>query len=128
MAALEGENKRLKDKVVALENKADRAEQCLRQNCLRLSGIPESKGVSVDAKELEISKTMGANITIDEIDRTHRLGKLWGIETSKPRYIFVKFLSYPARQKLLQNKKQLKEKGLHKVSVNEDLTTIRDNI
>ena len=127
ITSLEGENKQLK--VIALENKSDRAEQYSRRNCLRLSGIPESKGESVDDKVLEITNTLGANLSIDEIDRTHRLGKMRGTESSgKPRDIIIKFTSYRARQKLLHNKKQLKEKGYERIFINEDLTLTRDNI
>ena len=124
ITSLEGENKQLK--VIALENKSDRAEQYSRRNCLRLSGIPESKGESVDDKVLEITNTLGANLSID---RTHRLGKMRGTESSgKPRDIIIKFTSYRARQKLLHNKKQLKEKGYERIFINEDLTLTRDNI
>ena len=113
ITSLEGENKQLKDKVIALENKADRAEQYSRRNCLRLSGIPESKGESVDDKVLEIANTVGANLSIQEIDQTHRLGKMRGTESSgKPRDIIIKFTSYRARQKLLHNKKNVERERI----------------
>ena len=58
---LEEENINLKCKVEALESKADRAEQYSRRNCLRLSGIPEEKGESVDSIVMNIASAIEAN-------------------------------------------------------------------
>ena len=112
-----------------LQAKADKAEQYSRRNCLRLSGIPETTDESVDDKVMEVATAIDADLTIGEIDRAHRLGKPRGeVNKIKPQDIIIKFISYRSRQKLLRNKRNLRESGYPRVFLNEDLTYIRDKI
>ena len=124
---LSDENAQLKRRVEELETKVDRAEQYSRRNCLRLSGIPETDGESVDDTVLQIATDVESGISLTHIDRTHRLGKpRQSGQGVKPRDIIIKFTSYRARQKLLKNKSKLKSKGYNNVFVNENLTALRD--
>lgn len=126
---LRKENKILIDRVSELEKARIEAEQYSRRNSLRISGIPESAleaGESTDEIVLNLCKDLGANVNINEIDRSHRSGKPGG---AKPRPILVKFISYRARQKLYQVRRELKEfKGREGVFVNEDLTKERSHV
>ncbi|KAH3801119.1 hypothetical protein DPMN_154765 [Dreissena polymorpha] len=74
ITSLECENKVLKDQIFELQVQTDRAEQYSRRNCLRVSGIPETEKVDTDGIILKMGNDLGANLSIDEIDRTHRLG------------------------------------------------------
>ena len=127
---LSDENAQLKRRVEELEMKVDRADQYSRRNCLRVAGIPETEGESVDEKVLEMATAVEADISINDIDRSHRLGKLrrTSEQSAKPRDIIIKFTSYRARQELLKNKSKLRSKGFNNVYVNENLTALRDNI
>ena len=77
-----------------------------------------------------MATALDSDISINDIDRSHRLGKprRSNGQTVKPRDIIIKFTSYRARQKLLKNKSKLRSKGFNNVFVNENLTAIRDNI
>ena len=97
ISILSDENAQLKRRVEELEIKVERAEQYSRRNCLRVCGIPETAGESVDEKIIEMATALDSDILINDIDRSHRLGKprRSNGQTVKPRDI--KFTSYRAR-------------------------------
>jgi len=139
--ALETENSSLKSKIKDLECRLDDAEtrsdsyeQYSRRNSIRISGVRETPEESTDQIAINIAKSIGADLTISEIDRSHRVGRIRTkqdaesearIPTSKPRDILVKFVSYGSRAKLLLNKKNLKGSEFDGVFLNEDLTRTR---
>ena len=127
---LSEENAQRKRRVEELEIKVDQTEPHSRRNCLRLCGIPETAGEAVDEKIIEMATALESDISVNDIDRSHRLDKprRSNGHTVKPRDIIMKFMSYRARQKLLKNKSKLRSKGFNNVFVNENLTAIRDNI
>ena len=62
---------------------------------------------------------MGMRISIDEVERTHRLGRKANINTTREdrlsksgRPIIIKFSTYRKRQEILSNKKKFKGSGL----------------
>ncbi len=116
------ENSELKAKVNLLELKLDDQEQYSRRNLVRISGIEEHKGENTDDLVLDLSRKIGSNLTLTELDRTHRVGKP---SPNKPRDIIVKFTSYRARQELYLCRKELKDHGFEKTFINEDLTAKR---
>lgn len=135
---LESKNKSLETRVTELEarllvaeTKNDRSDQYSRRNLLRICGIPEKQDESTDQIVLEVAEAVGAQITIDEIDRSHRARPIKPIQmgrnsnTPRPRDIIVKFVSYRARSKLQTNKSKLKDSKFKGVFVNEDLTRTR---
>lgn len=133
IAELSEENCRLRARVEALELKADRAEQYSRRNCLRLSGVPEVADECVDDKVLEVASAIGVNLTLEDIDRSHRLGKPRHVASgnrsqTKPRDIIIKFCSYRSRQKMLKNKSEMKNSPFKGSFLNENLSTVRDNL
>ena len=62
------------------------------------------------------------DLSVEEIDRSHRVGRL---VNDRPRPIIVKFISYRKRSEVFRNKKQLKGTG---ITVREDLTKRRHNL
>ena len=76
---------------------------------------------------MNIASAIETNLVIDEIDRTHRVGKLEPSST-KPRDIIIKFTSFRARQKMMRNKAKLKVMNHKSVFLNEDLTLIRNKV
>lgn len=124
---LKAENSRLRKRVADLEASADAGEQYSRRNCLRLSGIKETGGESTDAIVLEMAAAIGANVTLGDIDRSHRVGpKPTG--STKSRAIIIKFTSYRARQLFYGARSRARDNGYRGVFVNEDLTKLRNNI
>ncbi|KAH3775043.1 hypothetical protein DPMN_176439 [Dreissena polymorpha] len=82
IAVIKSENLTLRNQVNQLESKVadmnaliDRQNQYSHRNCLRLSGVSETQGENTDTTVTKILSAIGANISIDEIDRSHRLGK-----------------------------------------------------
>ena len=92
VASLEVENSQLRFRVDLLESKVDKTEQYSPRNCLRLSGINETDAKSIDNKVMEIANALGADISLEEIDRSHRLGKQK--DSGRPWDIIIKFTSY----------------------------------
>ena len=72
--------------------------------------VPEEEGESVDVEVLEVADGIETNVSLQEIDRAHRLGKPKDKRDPRLRDIIIKFVSYRSRQKLLLNKRKLKDK------------------
>ena len=118
--------KELKD--VSARN--DDLEQYSRRSCLRISGIPENVSEDTTQIVLDLADRCGTNIGVDDIDRSHRVGRVVSGEpqgTNKPREIIVKFRSHGARLQLLKGRAYLREKKLN-IYVNEDLSKARKSL
>ena len=77
-----------------------------------------------------LADTIHSNLTTEEVDQAHRVGKPKDVNRKdRPRDIIVKFFSYRSRQKkkkkIMKLKSQLKHKGY---KGNEDLTKVRRDI
>ncbi|KAL4222883.1 hypothetical protein ACF0H5_018923 [Mactra antiquata] len=130
--SLEGENEDLRCRISALELEQDRANQYSRRNNLRITGVPESGDENTDDIILDIAQSIGANLSINEIDRSHRIGKAsdkvdWRGRPI-PREIIVKLTSYRSRQKLYSKRHQLKSGSYSNCFINEDLTLRRSSL
>ena len=111
IANLESHVKKLTEKLDKVDYILDKHEQYSRRNCLLIHGIPEEKDESTDEKVMNVlNNDMNINdITKDDIDRSHRIGKKKG--NGKPRAVIVKFCGYNKRNKVFKNKKVLKGKS-----------------
>ena len=74
---------------------------------------------------LDKADAVDAGISIDDIDRSHRVGKL---KAGKQRDIIIKFATYRARQKFYTKRTMLKDACHVGVFLNEDLTKQRMNL
>ncbi|CAH1272871.1 Hypp4982 [Branchiostoma lanceolatum] len=96
----------LKDEHNTLQAKVDNLEQYSRRNCVIISGIPESPGErSTDNSVLSVANDKlkcDPQLTINDIDRSHRLGKPRG--DGKPRPIIAKFCSYRSKATIMRAK------------------------
>ena len=112
----------MEKKIENLEKKVDRQEQYSRRNCILIHGIEEKNDENTDNVVVEmINDNLGVNITENDLDRSHRLGKK-DSNRSKPRPIIVKLARYNTRSKIFYNKKKLKGKN---ISITESLTKVR---
>ena len=124
---LEKENSSLITRIAALEKIADQSEQYSRRNSLRISGLKEHTGENTDDIVVNMAATIGCDLQLNEIDRSHRVGKPDATKT-RHREILVKFASYRARQKMYKIRTSLKDNGYAGVFLNEDLTRKRSNV
>ncbi len=125
-------NKKLveKDKVILeLTQRQDRSEQYARRNNLRLSGISEKEGENTDNMVIAVAKSVGVDITPQDIDISHRVPKRPNTVETPSRPILVKFVSNAKQRLLLHSRSKLKlvprEKKAPKIYINEDLTRPR---
>jgi len=128
---LKSENDSLKTRITQLENAAEIAEQYSRRNCLRVTGIKENPGESTDEIILNMARAIDADVSLADIDRSHRVGKISATSESeteppKPRAIIVKFATYRARRSFYKARTKSKTCGYKNIFVNEDLTQYRN--
>lgn len=117
--ALAERDNTIKQLEAKLDKKTDELEQYQRRQCLRIFGVKEEEGENTDDIVLDVAKKVGVDITIADIDRSHRVGRKGG---EKPRPVIVKFVSYRKRSELFRNKRRLKSTNL---TLREDLTKSR---
>ncbi|MEW8548099.1 MAG: hypothetical protein AB2693_31740 [Candidatus Thiodiazotropha sp.] len=123
-AGLLAENKSLTSKVASLEKQIEQTEQYSRRNCLRISGLKEEVNEDTDTLVMNIATTIGSEIQITDIDRSHRVGSPRQ-QRDRPRDVIVKFATYRSRQNFFKRRTALKDSGYRGVFVNEDLTRQR---
>ena len=138
LSSLKAENNLLRDRVSQLEGRVhtlelaeDDAAQYSRRNCLCVSGLEEKENEDTEAVITKLFRQMDVNISIDEIDRCHRLGRKRSQPDTKkrPREIIIKFATYRARQKLYKKRTSLRSsRDTSNVYVNEHLTKKRGEI
>ena len=125
VSKLEKENKDLRERVEKLEAKADAAEQYSRRNCLRIAGVPENQAADTDGYVLDLSRAIGAEIALTDIERSHRVGRP---SAGRTRDIIVKFASYRTRRMVYGARTTTKDSGYVGVYINEDLTKPRNKL
>lgn len=119
---LEHNVKELSETVNVLNKQIDKQEQYSRRNCLLIHNVGEQENEDTDQLAIDtINQNMNETITLNDIDRTHRLGPVKN-EGNKKRPIIVKFSRYYVKNKVFGKKKMLKGKN---VSITESLTKTR---
>lgn len=120
---------KLNNELSTLRARVDDNEQRNRNFCLLLHGIEELPNESkTDETVLAvINNDLGVNITIDDIERSHRLGpkntqRILRSKHDRPRPIIFRFSSLRKRNEVFNNKRKLKGK---RISLTENLTKDR---
>lgn len=125
------ENDRLKDELLKLKGRVDDNEQRNRNLCLLFHGVPESPNEVTDDHVLNvIENDLNINISINDIERSHRLGtkqsqRILRSTHEYVRPIICRFSSFRKRKEVFGNKKKLKGKT---ISISENLTKTRYGI
>ena len=125
------ENERINKELLKLKDRVDDNEQRNRNLCLLLHGVPESPNEDTDDHVLNvIQNELNIDITISEIERSHRLGvkqpqRMLRSTQEYARPIIVRFSSFRKRKEVFSNKKKLKGK---RISFSENLTKARYGI
>ena len=92
-------------KVKNLEKEIDKHEQYSRRNCLLVHRIVETDDEVTDDLVIDtISPKMNIEISLANLDRTHRIGKKQPGQ-NKPRPMILKLSRYNVRKKVFSNKK-----------------------
>ena len=130
-------NRATEERLAAVEYDNDSLEQYSRRNSLRISGIPEDKDENTDQEVMRIAGSLGVDIGRGDIDKSHRVsnfddhrrsGKGPGTKR-RTRDVIVKFTTYNVRNKVYQERKELRNtETLKSVFINEDLTKKRSKL
>lgn len=121
---MDKKNQEIKDITSSLEYQAGQLndlEQYGRRSMVRITGIPEEGVETAEEttrciiKEIN-AKITGLNLTENDIDISHRLGKKDG---NRSRPIIAKFVSRIKRNSVLRGKRYFKGSSIY---INEDLT------
>ena len=124
-----GDVEKLTTRITKAENDNDALEQYTRRNSLPISGIPETEHENTDTLVYKLANQLNSYIGPTDIDRSHRVGK--PKNGGRHRDIIVKFATYNARQKLYQNRMDLRnseDEVAKGIFINEDLTKIRSKL
>ena len=109
-----------------LEGRIDDGEQYSRRHCLRLLNVPlPSDGTKEDClgKVNELLNEADCGVSLDSVDRAHRIGKISKDDKGLPRQqMIVRFKTFSQRTKFYRARKKLKD-----AKVRLDLTRRRLN-
>ena len=73
--SLKEENEKLRTRVYNLKSATEAAEQYSRRNSLRVTGVRETEHENTDTIILDMTRALGVEMDITEIDRSDRVGK-----------------------------------------------------
>ena len=109
-----------------LRSELEELKQYTRRNALRIynSTWREIPDECTDDLILNLSDEFGLSIKRDEISRSHRVGKP---QPRKLRPVLVKFISFRARQKLFNARKDI-SMAYPFIHINEDLTRLSSDL
>ena len=82
---------------------------------------------------IDLSKAVGPDVTLEDIERSHRVGKppittSFRERVNRPRDSIVKFASYRIRREVYGARTKTKTSGYNGVYINEDLTKPRNKL
>ena len=113
-------------KVIKLQRDVDDGEQYSRCNSVRISGVGESGEKDTDRIIKNIARDLDADITLNDTDRSYRVGKS---RNGHPRAIVVKFTSYSARHAFYSKRMDLRHLNAGRnIFIKEDLTARRSEL
>lgn len=143
IVTLQKSNDDLSTQVRDLNGKVDDLEQYGRRMCIRISGVPEMQDENINDLVMKVGDEIYANVTRQDIDRAHRVGRKDGSgktdrrdddisdgqetaakSVSRSRDIIVKFTNSTARLEFLKGRKALRDMNAN-IFINEDLTASR---
>ena len=124
IASLHCQVKMLKSKLTEVTTKANDNEQYSRRNNIRIFGLAETEGEDCYDVVLKLCQNdLDINVTRDELDRAHRVGKPKksrdGQTSPPPRAMIVKLAGHSVKMKFFRARRKL---GPKRIFINEDLT------
>ena len=92
------------------DRKIDDQEQISRKNNLRIKGlVVEDIDTPIKLKDFVTNKIQTAKIEIpvNDVDRVHRVGKVYFTQNKRVQDALIRFRSWDSRNKVYQNRKEL---------------------
>ena len=105
VAEKDREIQELKEKLHETSDQVNELEQYSRKQCVSISGVSEMQGEDVAQRVLEIARAAGAELSPGELDVAHRVGRP---REGKQRAIIARFVSFTARQKVYDKRRDLR--------------------
>ena len=99
----------LKATVASLEGIVEEQEQYSRRNWVRVWMDQKEEADSTDDIIVYVAKKMYVDVKMDEICRSHRVGRTSDRLDAKPRAIICRFTSYRVKQRFMRGRKGLKD-------------------
>ena len=118
LSAVQQELAETQEQLRSSEKRLDALETYSRRNCLLVNGVPELPDENTDNLVLDLARAAGLQLTADDLDRSHRLGRQQG-SVDRPRAIILKLLSYNKRQQFYEARREL---SAHRVADHPVLT------
>lgn len=123
----------LEETNAALQQRANHQEQELKRNNIRIFGIVEGPEENVeDILQNLLNKNLKLKLNVNTtVEKCYRIGQQTSTadnvakSNTKPRPIFVKFVNYRDKQKVIENRKLLKSSG---VVIREELTKAKNDL
>ncbi|KAK6168140.1 hypothetical protein SNE40_006176 [Patella caerulea] len=129
----------LKDRDIIIDDildKLDESEQYSRREAVRINGITEMSSESTDKIVADIGAYMGIDMSINDINRSHRVGNPKDYDNAtRPRPIIARFKGYSVKRDFMKNRKKMKDSKSdpilppcmknHSIYINDDLTNKR---
>lgn len=125
VGSLQEENGELRERLATVERAQNDNEQYARRWNLRVAGVPERSNEkeedNIQACLKLFNKELGVAVRKEDIEALHRTGrkKEGDAGKSRPRQIIVRFTNRRLRDRVIGERKKLKNKGY---SISEDLT------
>jgi hypothetical protein len=113
-----------------MQQQLEESAQYSRRNGVRIFGCPEKTSEDTDKIVVSIAEKMGANISLSEISRSHRIGPPPSMNNSRPRPIIAKFIGYRHKKEFITKRSQLKDlpSSEPRIFVNDDMTKLRASL
>ena len=112
----------MENKIIDLEIENNNVDQYSHRNKVEILGIPQSVSDNqLEEKVVNILKAIDANITLNEIDACHRLGK-------KKKIVIVRVINRKHYSKALRNKNKLKSIDKNAIGIPNAYLFISENL
>ena len=133
---LENELEKRDTVIQPLSDKLDESEQYSRRESCRINGVTEMEVENTDDLVVKVGEAIGVSITVDDINRSHRVGNPERY-VGKCRPIIVRFKGYSTKRNFIKNRHKLKNIKTNPsfssnscfnkspIFINDDLTAIR---
>jgi len=108
-------------------------QQYVRRNNIEIVGIPESiRQDELESKVIDLASDLSIQITKDDIEACHRLAKKSNDSNngrrSEPRRTIVRFVNRKHSEIFLRKKKNLKDRDLTYIGLNQHKIYINNNL
>ena len=97
-----------KEKIIShLEHEINEMEQYSSRSCIHIFRVEEEKNGNTDEVVIPVAKKMKVDVRLDQIDKSHRVGKI-PQDKVKSHGIIFKLSSYRTSQMLIKHRSILK--------------------